>query len=313
MNRKIIVIVGPTAVGKTKLGVELAKRFSSEVINGDAFQIYRGMDIGTAKVTIEEAEGIPHHLIDICDPNEDYSAADYQRDARLVIQEMANEDKLPIVVGGTGLYIKAALFNYQFSSSGSNPDYRRQLVAFVKEHGEQELYERLKKVDPVAAQRIHPNNLVRVMRALEVYHETGQPFSAHAQHETEQSLYPFLCVGLTMERSRLYSRINQRVDQMISDGLLDEAESLYRLGYQKTQAMQAIGYKEFIPYFNGSVSLEEAVDQLKKNSRHYAKRQLTWFRRQMPVHWFDMTEAIEDFPSKADEIYHFVEKSFITK
>lgn len=313
MNGNVIVIVGPTAVGKTKLGVDLAKRFGSEVINGDAFQVYKGMDIGTAKVTAEEAEGVPHHLIDICDPGEDYSAANYQHDARQVIKEMSAQKKIPILVGGTGFYIKAALFDYQFSSSGANPDYRRELARLAEEKGGEALFDQLRRVDPVSAERIHPHNLVRVIRALEVFHETGKPFSDHAQEETEQPLFPFLCIGLTMERTILYSRIDARVDQMMADGLLKEAQLMYQLGLRNAQAMQAIGYKEFIPYFDGEISLEDAVERLKKNSRHYAKRQLTWFRRQMPIHWFDMAEALKDFPSKADEIYHFILEQLISK
>jgi tRNA dimethylallyltransferase len=307
MNRTTIVIVGPTAVGKTKLSVVLAKRFHSEIINGDAFQVYRGMNIGTAKVTKEEAEGVPHHLIDIREPNETYTAADYQGDARRMIDIISTEGKMPILVGGTGFYIKAALFDYQFASSGANPEYRRELARIVQEGGGRELFDRLERVDPVAAKRIHPNNLVRVMRALEVYHETGKPFSDHSQDETvQQPLYPYLCIGLTMERETLYARIDARVDQMMNEGLLDEARSLYEKGLGEAQAMQAIGYKEFVPYFDDNLPLEEAVNQLKKNSRHYAKRQLTWFRRQMPVHWFDMTEALHDFPAKAEEIYQFI-------
>lgn len=306
MKRTTIVIVGPTAVGKTKLSVALAKRLHSEIINGDAFQVYRAMNIGTAKVTKKEAEGIPHHLIDIREPNETYTAADYQCDARRTIDIISSKGKMPILVGGTGFYIKAALFDYQFSSSGANPEYRRKLAQIVQEGGGRELFDRLERVDPVAAKRIHPNNLVRVMRALEVYHETGKTFSDHLQDEAVQPLYPYLCIGLTMERETLYARIDARVDQMMDEGLLDEARSLYEKGLGEAQAMQAIGYKEFIPYFNDSLPLEDAVNQLKKNSRHYAKRQLTWFRRQMPVHWFDMTEALRDFPAKAEEIYRFI-------
>ncbi|MET1249593.1 tRNA (adenosine(37)-N6)-dimethylallyltransferase MiaA [Sporolactobacillus sp. STCC-11] len=309
MKRTTIVIVGPTAVGKTKLSVALAKRLHSEIINGDAFQVYRGMNIGTAKVTNEEAEGVPHHLIDIREPNEAYTAAEYQCDARRMIDTISSEGKMPILVGGTGFYIKAALFDYQFASSGANPEYRRELARIVREGGGRELFDQLARVDPIAAERIHPNNLVRMMRALEVYHETGKPFSNHSPDESVQPLYPHLCIGLTMERETLYARIDARVDQMMDEGLLEEARSLYERGLGKAQAMQAIGYKEFIPYFDDTCPLDEAVNQLKKNSRHYAKRQLTWFRRQMPVHWFDMTEAVHNFSAKAEEIYSFILKN----
>ncbi|MFT8312316.1 MAG: tRNA (adenosine(37)-N6)-dimethylallyltransferase MiaA [Sporolactobacillus sp.] len=303
-----IVIVGPTAVGKTKLSIALAKRFNSEIVNGDAFQVYRGMDIGTAKVTEEEADGVTHHLINICEPSEPYTAADYQHDARKVLESVSSEGKMPILVGGTGFYIKAALYDYQFASIGANPEYRRELTRMAQEEGGEALFALLKHVDPVAAERIHPNNLVRVIRALEVFHETGKRFSDHVQAETVRPLYPYLCIGLTMERSILYARIDMRVDQMIDEGLLEEAQLLYKRGLRNAQAMQAIGYKEFIPFFDGLCSLDHAVNQLKKNSRHYAKRQLTWFKRQMPIQWFDMTDALQDFSRKAEEIYSFIEE-----
>ncbi|BBN98755.1 tRNA (adenosine(37)-N6)-dimethylallyltransferase MiaA [Sporolactobacillus terrae] len=306
MNTATIVIVGPTAVGKTKLSIDLAKRLNSEIINGDAFQVYRGMDIGTAKVSKEEAEGVTHHLIDICKPEQPYTAAEYQQDARRIIENIRLKGKPPILVGGTGFYIKAALFDYQFSSTGANPAYRRQLEQIAACEGKGVLFERLKKVDPIAAKRIHPNNLIRVIRALEVYHETGKPFSLHKSDETVRPLYPYLCIGLSMNRQLLYRRINERVDQMIHEGLVDEAHDLYTRGLKDAQAMQAIGYKEFIPYFEGGTSCEASVEQLKKNSRHYAKRQLTWFRRQMSVDWFDMSDALVNFDAKSEEIYRFV-------
>ncbi|MCO7125641.1 tRNA (adenosine(37)-N6)-dimethylallyltransferase MiaA [Sporolactobacillus shoreicorticis] len=308
MKQTTIVIVGPTAVGKTQLSIMLAKRFHSEIVNGDAFQVYRGMDICTAKITEAEAEGVTHHLIDIREPSEPYTVADYQRDARQTLETLSSEGKIPILVGGTGFYIKAALYDYRFASSGANPKYRRKLMRIAQEEGGDALFARLKHVDPIAAERIHPNNVVRVIRALEVYHETGTPFSDRVRNETVRQLYPYLCIGLTMERELLYTRINARVDQMMDGGLLEEARSIYNQGLRNAQAMQAIGYKEFIPFFDGTCPLEEAVSQLKKNSRHYAKRQLTWFRRQMSIQWFDMTDVLDDFSTKAEEIYCFIKK-----
>ncbi|MCL1630809.1 tRNA (adenosine(37)-N6)-dimethylallyltransferase MiaA [Sporolactobacillus sp. CPB3-1] len=303
-----LVIVGPTAVGKTKLSIYLAKRFQTEIINGDAFQVYRGMDIGTAKVTRQEAQNVPHHLIDICDPSEPYTVADYQIDARRILENLSTRGKMPIIVGGTGFYIKAALYDYHFGSTGADHQYRLSLARFAEEKGKLALHERLKALDPDAAKQIHPNNLVRVMRALEVIHETGRPFSRHDQREISQCLYPFFCIGLTLDRALLYARINARVDQMIENGLINEVRALYDQGLHGAQAMQAIGYKEFIPYFDGRVPLADAIDQLKKHSRHYAKRQYTWFNHQMPIHWIDMTEALDDFQAKAEEIHRFVKE-----
>ncbi|WP_100487825.1 tRNA (adenosine(37)-N6)-dimethylallyltransferase MiaA [Sporolactobacillus pectinivorans] len=310
MREKLIVLVGPTAVGKTKLSIELAKHLNGEIINGDAFQIYRGMDIGTAKVSSEEANGVPHHLIDIRNPGDNYSAADYQRDARQTIHEIAGRGKLPILVGGTGFYVKAAVYDYHFPSGGSNPAYRADLEELAQSEGAEALHTRLRAVDPVSAARIHPNNLVRVIRALEVFHETGRRFSEQEYEKKLTPLFETVFIGLTMNRDLLYQRIDSRIDQMVDQGLLQEVCSLYSQGLRDAQALQAIGYKEFFPYFENQCTLEQAVDQLKRNSRHYAKRQFTWFKGQMNVHWFDMGEALNHFSQTAVEVIRYIEEQF---
>lgn len=310
MKPKLAVLVGPTAVGKTAMGVALAAQLNGEIINGDAFQIYRGMDIGTAKVTPEESGGIRHHLIDIRDPDEAYSAADYQRDARAAIQEIESRGKLPIIVGGTGFYIKAAVCDYQFSENGSDPDYRKVLKQKADREGADSLHRMLQSVDPASASQIHPNNVQRVIRALELVHLTGQPAGIRKSAGGNVPLYPMVCVGLTMERSQLYRRIDSRVDRMMKDGLLDEVCGFYISGLKHAQSMQAIGYKEFFPYFDHQRSLAESVEKLKQNSRHYAKRQFTWFRGQMNVHWFDAGRSAENFTELRNQILDAVTGDF---
>ncbi|MFC0296747.1 tRNA (adenosine(37)-N6)-dimethylallyltransferase MiaA [Geobacillus jurassicus] len=305
MAEKVVVIVGPTAVGKTKLGIALAKKLGGEIISGDSMQIYKGMDIGTAKVKPDEMEGIPHHLLDIKEPCEPFSVVEFQRLCRALIAEISARGRLPIIVGGTGLYIQAAIYDYQFSTAPSDETYRQALKQLAAEQGAEALHRHLEAVDPASAARIHPHNIRRVIRALEVYHCTGKPFSEWQQGQPKRLLYEAAIVGLTAERDVLYRRINERVDEMIAAGLVEEARALYDRGLRDCQAVQAIGYKELYDYFDGRVSLAEAIEQLKQNSRRYAKRQLTWFRNQMPVKWFDMTAA-EQFAAKVEEIFHYV-------
>ncbi len=284
--KKVIAIVGPTAVGKTSLSVQLAKRFNGEIISGDSMQIYRTLDIGTAKVTTEEMEGIPHHLIDVRDITESYSAADFQATARQVIDEIYARGKLPIIAGGTGLYIQSLLWDYKLGSENQqeDPGLRAKYAAFAEEHGKQALWEKLLAVDPLAAEKIHFNNMKKIIRALEVYQLTGR--SILAPKETPELLYDAYLVGLDTDRGLLYQRINQRVDIMMEQGVLEEAKRLF--DFRDQQAAQGIGYKEFFPYFEGKISLEQAIEDVKQQSRRYAKRQLTWFRNRMPVHWFDL-------------------------
>lgn len=298
---KLLVIIGPTAVGKTKLSIELAKRFNGEIISGDSMQVYKGMDIGTAKIRQEEMEGIPHYLLDIKEPHESFSAAEFQEKANRCIEDIHSRGKLPIIVGGTGLYIQSVIYDYHFSESPSDPDYREKLEQEVRESGIGPVFEKLKEVDPDSANRIHPNNIRRVIRALEIFHCTGKTMSDQLEQQPSEMKYDTCMVGLTMEREQLYNRINQRVDKMFEDGLVKEVQSFFDQDLRDCQSIQAIGYKELYDYFEGRASLEDAADTLKQNSRRYAKRQLTWFRNKMDVIWFNMTD-LDGFAKKIEEI-----------
>lgn len=293
---KVIAIVGPTAVGKTSLSIELAKQFNGEIISGDSMQVYRGLDIGTAKVTAEEMEGISHHLIDVRDVDESYSAADFQKAARKAIQEISDRGKLPIIVGGTGLYIQSLLWDYKLGNEGELEDdsLRAKYEAFAEENGNLALWEKLQLTDPLAAEKIHCNNRKKMIRALEVFELTGH--SILEPKEQPKEFYDSFLIGLNTDRSILYQRINQRVDLMVEQGLLEEAKNLAK--NPTVQAAQGIGYKEFFPYLSGGSSLEAALEEVKLHSRRYAKRQLTWFRNRMSVRWYDLIQQ----PEKIDEI-----------
>ncbi|WP_439097789.1 tRNA (adenosine(37)-N6)-dimethylallyltransferase MiaA [Gottfriedia luciferensis] len=286
--QKVIVIVGPTAVGKTKLSIELAKAVDGEIINGDATQVYKELNIGAAKVTEEEKEGIPHHLIDFLDPNDSFTVADFQTLAREKIKEIANRGKIPIIVGGTGLYIQSVLTKYEFAEQEGDELLRNQLEGFAMAFGNKALHDQLKEIDPESAKQIHMNNVRRVIRAIEVFKLTGQKFSETAFKKEPEYLYDAEIIGLSMDRELLYNRINLRVDLMLEEGLVDEAKMLYDKGIRNCQSVQAIGYKELYDYFDGSLTKEEAIDLIKQSSRRYAKRQMTWFRNKMSIHWFDM-------------------------
>lgn len=304
MNNKpfVLAVCGPTASGKTWLGVELAKKYDGEVISADSMQIYKGMDIASAKPTAEEMQGIPHHLIDFLDRNIRFSVADYVNLANEKIREVLGRGKLPIIVGGTGLYIDSLLNNVKFSEEKGDDEYREVLYEIARTQGNHVLYEQLVTADPVAAESVHENNLVRVVRALEVIHTTGRKFSElKAESRLIESPYDSLILGLnTADRSVLYDRINQRVDIMVQNGLIEEAESLWQECGMKTAA-NAIGYKELIPYFENTMPLDECIDKIKQETRHYAKRQLTWFRRNERIRWI----IIDDFSQK----YEILEKS----
>jgi tRNA dimethylallyltransferase len=306
MKEKLVVIVGPTAVGKTKTSIELAKALNGEIISGDSMQVYRGLDIGTAKVMDEEMEGVPHYLIDIKDPSEPFSVAEFQHLARERVSEINNRGKIPIIVGGTGLYIRAVTHHYEFSESTRNSEVRDQLQNRAVTDGPESLHDELKRVDPLRAAEIHPNNVQRVIRALEIYYETGIiPSIEQGNRREDSSPYQLALVGLTMDREKLYERINERVDLMVKQGVIEEARWLLAQDITNSLAAKAIGYKEFFPYLSGESSLEEAIELLKRNSRRYAKRQFTWFRNQMDVEWFSMDEP--RFYKKFIEIRHFVE------
>ena len=288
---RVLAVVGPTASGKTALGVELAKVYGGEVISADSMQIYKGMDIASAKPTEEEMQGIPHHLIGFLDMGETFSAADYVRLANEKIREVISRGKLPVIVGGTGLYVDSLLENVRFSEGGSDEAYRQELREFAAQEGNEALHSRLAAIDPEAAEAIHPNNVVRVIRALEVCRVTGRKFSdLKAESRTEESPYDSLIIGLNYEdRSVLYSRIDRRVDIMAENGLVQEAEELWKRSGMTTAA-NAIGYKELIPYFEGTMSLEECISIIKQETRHYAKRQLTWFRKNQRIQWIILHE-----------------------
>lgn len=288
---KILAVVGATASGKTSLGVELAKKYNGEVISADSMQIYKGLDIASAKPTTEEMQGIPHHLIDFLDRDVSFSVSDYVKLANEKIKDIISREKLPIIVGGTGLYIDSLLNNVKFSEGGSDEVYREKLYTIAREKGNEYLYNILLETDPVSAETIHMNNLVRVIRALEVFHVTGRRFSElKAESRLIESPYDSLIIGLNFhDRQILYDRINQRVDEMLKMGLVDEAKNVWKAGNQKT-ASNAIGYKELIPYFENTMTISECVDRIKQETRRYAKRQLTWFRKNTRIQWIFLDE-----------------------
>ncbi|AKS67244.1 tRNA delta(2)-isopentenylpyrophosphate transferase [Staphylococcus schleiferi] len=286
----IVVIVGPTASGKTELGVELAKEINGEVISGDSMQVYRGMDIGTAKVTESEMQGIPHHLINILNPDQTYSAYDFQQQARALITDITARGKTPIIVGGTGLYIQSVIYDYQFDKEEVSPEVAekvQQKMEELKSYSNEALHEYLGTFDPQSFADIHPNNRQRVERAISYYLTTKKVLSNRKKSTQLTENYDTLLIGIEMSRDTLYVRINKRVDIMLSHGLLDEVQELIELGYESCQSMQAIGYKEIIPVVHNEIELNEAVDQLKQHSRNYAKRQMTWFKNKLNVHWLD--------------------------
>lgn len=293
MKRPLIVIGGPTACGKTGFSIKLAKKIGGEIISADSMQVYRYMDIGTAKVTQEEADGVPHYLIDEFDPDAEYNVMLFQEKAKAYMEQIWAKGKIPILVGGTGFYINALLYDTDFTETENNTAFREECYRLAEEQGAEVLYERLRQIDPEYAAGIHANNVKRVTRALEYHHLTGEKFSAHnAAQKEKDTPYQAAVILLTMERERLYARIEARIDQMLEQGLLEEVKGLLDRGYAPDLvSMQGIGYKEFIPYFNGTCTLEEAVTQLKTNTRHFAKRQLTWFRRQIDGLWIDMGKA----------------------
>ncbi|KGP73507.1 tRNA (adenosine(37)-N6)-dimethylallyltransferase MiaA [Pontibacillus yanchengensis] len=300
MKQPVVAVVGPTGVGKTKLSVEIAKRFNGEIISGDSMQIYKGMDIGTAKVTEEEKQGIPHYMVDIKDPSETFSVAEFQQLVQGYIDEIAAKGKLPVIVGGTGLYIQSVLYDFQFSEQQRDQQFVSMLERQIEEEGIAPLYDKLKKVDPVQADKVHPNNKRRVIRALEVYEKSGLTMTEYQQQQKQESPYDPILIGLNMDREELYTRINRRVDNMIHEGLVNEVNSLYSKGLESAQSLQAIGYKEFLPYIYGDIPLSEAIENLKLHSRRYAKRQLTYFRNKLDVNWYIISE--ENVNKKFEEI-----------
>lgn len=293
MKKPLIVIGGPTACGKTGFSIKLAKEIGGEIISADSMQVYRYMDIGTAKVTPEEAEGVPHYLIDEFDPDEEYNVMLFQQKAKAYMEQIWAKGKVPILVGGTGFYINALLYDNDFTETDNDTSYREECYRLAQEQGPEVLYERLKEIDPEYAAIMHANNVKRVTRALEYHYLTGQKFSEHnAEQKEKETPYDAAVIILSMDREKLYERIELRIDIMMEQGLLEEVKGLLDKGYTpELVSMQGIGYKEFIPYFNGECTLEEAVTQLKTNTRRFAKRQLTWFRRQIEGLWVDMSSS----------------------
>lgn len=286
--KKVLVIIGPTAVGKTSFGINCAKTFDGEIISGDSIQIYKGLDIGSAKATSFEQAQAVHHLIDIKEANDNYSVKEFQDKARQLIEEISSKNKLPIIVGGTGLYIKACLYDYVFYDEEEKDNQYEDLT-------NEQLYELLKEKDPKALEKIHVNNRKRLVRALNIYEKHSEGISDIKEKQNHEMLYDAKIIGLTLQKEELYKRIERRVDQMIEDGLIQEIQSLLDKGITfENQSMQGIGYKEFKAYFDKTKTLEECIEEVKINTRHFVKRQYTFFKNQMPIEWHeDINEALE--------------------
>ena len=289
MKKPIIILAGPTAVGKTDLSITLAKQINGAVISADSMQVYRYMDIGSAKVMPEEMQGVKHYLIDCLDPAEEFHVVRFQQMAKAALEEIYANGQIPIVAGGTGFYIQALLYDIDFTNQDSDESYRRELEDFAKENGAEALHAKLREVDPASADAIHANNIKRVVRALEFYHQTGQKISEHNETERHrESPYEFAYFVLTDDRAHLYERIDRRVDLMMEHGLLEEVKRLKEMGYHRDMvSMQGLGYKELLDALDGKMSVDEAVYIIKRETRHFAKRQLTWFKRERDVIWFD--------------------------
>lgn len=295
MTYPLLVVCGPTATGKSDVGLKLALRLGGEIISADSMQVYRGFDIGTAKPTAEEQAAVRHHLIDVADPDETFNAARYARMVAAVVPAVAARGRLPIMVGGTGLYIDAATRGVLFPSPGRDESYRRELDRLAHELGHAELHRRLAAVDPESAARIHVNDRVRVIRALEVYHSTGLPLSAHLGRRADRPPYDCLRICLVRQRDELYRRINARTLQMLEAGFENEVRGLVQMGYNlKCGPMTGLGYAEMVSYLRGLLTFDESVGLIQRNTRRYAKRQLTWFRRDPDMVWIDMTGAAPD-------------------
>ncbi|MBQ5425689.1 MAG: tRNA (adenosine(37)-N6)-dimethylallyltransferase MiaA [Pseudobutyrivibrio sp.] len=289
--KNLVILTGPTAVGKTSLSINLAKAINGEIISADSMQIYKGMDIGTAKIMPEEMDGVTHHLIDVIDPTEDFHVVRFKEMVEAAIEEIYAKGKVPVICGGTGFYIQAILYDIDFTENEIDKSYRESLVKYAAEFGQDALHDKLKAIDPESAESIPAANVKRVIRAIEYYEQTGEKFSIHnATQKEKNSPYNFAYFVLNDDRQLLYNRIDARVDKMIDEGLIDEVKSLVAKGVKKGMtAMDGIGYKELLDYLDGNGSLEDAVELIKKKSRNYAKRQLTWFRREKEVIWLDKT------------------------
>lgn len=307
MNNNILVIVGPTAVGKTYTSIELAKKFNTEIISADSMQIYKHMNIGTAKVTKDEMCGIKHHMIDLIEPDEEFSVSEFQKMAENYIDKLLAQSKLPIIIGGSGLYVNSLIYDLDFANAKSDENIRQYYIDYYNQNGADKLYELLEEVDKDATLKIHKNNVKRVIRALEVCKITGKKFSEMSTDIRKPSTkYNCIQIGLTMDREKLYERINYRVDKMIEDGLIEEVQGLLDKNYDKNLvSLQAIGYKEIIEYLEGNVTKEEAIERLKTNTRRFAKRQFTWFNGDKNIKWFDITN-LDEIDKKINKIFEYI-------
>ena len=292
MKQPLIILSGPTAVGKTKASIGLAHRLGGEIVSVDSMQVYKHMDIGSAKIKPEEMEGVPHHLIDVLEPEEEFHVQKFQQMAKEALARIYAAGHVPIVTGGTGFYIQALLYDIQFTMEESDPAYRQELAEYARKYGQEALHEKLREVDPVSAEKIHANNVKRVIRALEYFHQNQEPISRHNEEERKRiSPYRFVYFVLDDTREHLYQRIDARVDQMVQDGLVEEVKALKAAGCtRKMVSMQGLGYKEILEYLDQEISLEEAIYKLKRDTRHFAKRQLTWFRRERDVTWINKAD-----------------------
>ncbi len=296
MKRPLVILTGPTAVGKTKASIGLAKAIGGEIISADSMQVYRQMDIGSAKIKPSEMEGVPHHLVDVLEPDEEFHVVRFQQMAKQAMEEIYAKGKIPILVGGTGFYIQAVLYDIDFSENEKDTSYREELEHLAQTKGTEYLHERLREVDAKSAEEIHANNVKRVIRALEYFHQTGEKISEHNEEQrSKESPYNYAYFVLNDERSHLYERINLRVDQMVSEGLVEEVRALKAKGYTKEMvSMQGLGYKEMLDYLEGLDSFEHAVEIIKRDTRHFAKRQITWFKRESDVIWLNKNEYAYD-------------------
>ncbi len=313
-GQTLVILTGPTAVGKTALSIALAKAIGGEIVSADSMQVYRHMDIGSAKITTEEMAGVPHHLIDVLEPTEAFNVVIFQKLAKEAMAGIYERGHIPILVGGTGFYIQAVLYDIDFTENDEDTSLRRKLEAFAEREGVEALYERLKAVDPAACESIHAHNVKRVIRALEFYEKTGQPISAHNEVQRQNvSPYRFAYFVLNDRREEIYSRIELRVEQMVAAGLVEEVQRLKEMGCTKDMvSMQGLGYKEILRYLEEELTLEEAIYLIKRDTRHFAKRQLTWFRREKEVIWVEkpqVDQAGQNALDRMQEILH--EKAII--
>lgn len=306
IKEPLIILTGPTAVGKTALSVTLAKAIGGEIISADSMQVYRHMDIGSAKVTKEEMAGVPHHLIDVLEPTEEFNVVLFQQMARQAVEEICGRGHIPVLVGGTGFYIQALLYDIDFTENDENTELRRSLEEIARQNGPDALYERLREIDPESCESIHAHNVKRVIRAIEFYEKTGKKISAHNQEQRQnESPYRFAYFVLNDDRENVYRQIDARVDRMMEEGLVEEVRALQAMGCRRGMvSMQGLGYKEILAFLEGEISSEEAVYLIKRDTRHFAKRQLTWFRREKEVIWVEKT----DFDHNSQNILDFMQE-----